>query len=91
MMAEQAKKQAEYQETMNKMQVANNPAAIQNKMNEMSGIIQHLTTENGKLTDKVKYLEDKMKQLINERIQEKMKERHIALSNASPTVTMPVS
>ena len=29
----------------------------------------------GELTDKVKYLEDKMKQLINERIQEKMKER----------------
>jgi hypothetical protein len=41
----------------------------------MSGIIQHLTAENGKLVDKVKYLEDKMKQLINERIQEKMKER----------------
>jgi hypothetical protein len=75
MMAEQTKKQAEYQETMNKLQVANNPAAIQNKLNEMSGIIQHLTAENGKLVDKVKYLEDKMKQLINERIQEKMKER----------------
>ena len=60
---------------MNKMQVANNPSAIQNKMNEMSWIIQHLTAENGKLVDKVKYLEDKMKQLINERIQEKMKER----------------
>jgi hypothetical protein len=75
MMVENAKKQAEYQETMNKLQVANNPAAIQNKLNEMSGIIQHLTAENGKLVDKVKYLEDKMKQLINERIQEKMKER----------------
>jgi hypothetical protein len=91
MMAEQTKKQAEYQETMNKMQVANNPAAIQNKFNEMSGIIQNLTVENGKLTDKVKYLEDKMKQLINERIQEKMKERHITLSNAGPTVTIPAS
>jgi predicted nuclease with TOPRIM domain len=82
MMAEQAKKQAEYQETMNKLQIANNPAAIQNKLNEMSGIIQHLTAENGKLTDKVKYLEDKMKQLINERIQERMKERQATKPSA---------
>jgi hypothetical protein len=80
MMAEQMKKQMEYQETMNRMQVANNPTAIQNKLNEMSGIIQHLTAENGKLTDKVKYLEDKMKQLINERIQEKMKDRQASAS-----------
>jgi glycosyltransferase involved in cell wall biosynthesis len=82
MMAEQAKKQAEYQETMNRLQIANNPAAIQNKLNEMSGIIQHLTAENGKLTDKVKYLEDKMKQLINERIQERMKERQATKPSA---------
>jgi predicted nuclease with TOPRIM domain len=67
---------------MNKLQIANNPAAIQNKLNEMSGIIQHLTAENSKLTDKVKYLEDKMKQLINERIQERMKERQATKPSA---------
>lgn len=87
--ADNEKKQAEYQETMNKMRVASNPAAIQNKINEMSSIIQQLTLENGKLSTKVTYLEDKMKQLINERIQEKMKERTIMLSTSGPTVTQP--
>jgi GTPase Era involved in 16S rRNA processing len=75
MLAEQMKKQAEYQETMNRAQLANTPLVAQGKINELTGIIQQLTSENGKLAEKVKYLEDKMKQLINERIQEKMTAR----------------
>jgi hypothetical protein len=75
MMAEQMKKQSEYQDTMIRAQVANNPAATQTKLNEMTSIIQNLTVENGKLAEKVKYLEDKIKTLITERIQERMKER----------------
>jgi hypothetical protein len=74
-LAEQMKKQAEYQDTMNRMQLANNPVAAQGKINELTSIIQQLTSENGKLAEKVKYLEDKMKQLISERIQERMKGR----------------
>jgi hypothetical protein len=35
-----------------------------------------LTLDNGELKDKIQYLENKMKQLINERIQEKMQEKN---------------
>jgi len=75
MMAEHLKKQTEYKDTMNKLQLANNTDASQGKINEMTSVIQQLMVENGKLTDKVKYLEDKIKHLINERIQEKMTAR----------------
>jgi fructose-1,6-bisphosphatase len=70
-------KQMQYQDTMNKLNMMTNPQAVQNKINEMSYIIQQLTMENGQLQDKVKYFEDKIKQLINERIQERMKDKHI--------------
>jgi hypothetical protein len=73
MMAEQLKKQTEYKDTMNKLQLANKPDTNQNKLNEMAGVIQQLMAENGELTEKVKYLEDKIKHLIAERIQERMK------------------
>jgi glycosyltransferase involved in cell wall biosynthesis len=69
------KQQLEYQETMNKLQNANananNPQNIQNKMNEMSIIIQELSMENNQLKDKVTYLESKIKELISEKIQQK--------------------
>ena len=85
MMAEHLKKQTEYNDTMSKLQLANNPAAAQNKLNEMSSVIQQLTVENAKLTDKVKYLEDKIKTLIAERIQERMKERLVTREDKQPT------
>ena len=52
-----------------------NPNSAQVTINEQSFMIQQLTLENGELKDKIQYLEDKMKQLINERIQEKMQEK----------------
>jgi hypothetical protein len=74
-MKEHIQKQAEYQETMNKLNMMTNPQSFQTKINEQSFLIQQLTIENGQLQDKVKYLECKIKQIINERIQEKMKEK----------------
>ena len=65
----------------------NNPQAVQNKVNEMSYVIQQLSNENGQLKDKVKYLEDKIKQLINEKIQERMKDKNIQLSSKGPTIS----
>ena len=44
-------------------------ANYENRMNEMSVIIQELTMENKILNDKVKYLEDKIKQIIKEQIE----------------------
>jgi len=75
MIKEHQKKQAEYQDTMNKINMLSNPQSFQNKINEQGIIIQQLSIENGQLQDKVKYLEDKIKQLINEKIQERLHEK----------------
>ena len=86
MIKEHQKKQLEYQNTMNKINMLTNPESFQNKINEQTTIIQRLSIENGQLQDKVKYLEDKIKQLINEKIQERMKEKLIQLSSKEPLI-----
>jgi phage shock protein A len=53
-----------------------NPQAIQNTINQQSSIIQQLNIENSQLKDQVKYLENKLKQLLNEKIQEKIKDKN---------------
>lgn len=68
--------QLESQSMMNtdpKLKVLNNPYEIQNVLNQQSTIIQELSIENEGLKQKNQYLEDKVKQLILERIQEKVK------------------
>lgn len=69
-----------------KKQVESASHNIQNKMNEMSFIIQQLTIENGQLLDKVKYLEDKIKQIVSERIKEKTQQKYITLSPDGPII-----
>jgi len=64
MIKEQIQKQQEYQNSIHKIQ-------NQNIISEQSFIIQQLTLENNELQEKVKYLENKIKQLIQEKIQEK--------------------
>jgi glycosyltransferase involved in cell wall biosynthesis len=86
MIKEHQKQQAEYQNTMNKINMLKNPDSFQNKINEQASVIQRLSIENGQLHDKVKYLEDKIKLLINEKIQERLKEKNIQLSNDGPTI-----
>jgi hypothetical protein len=71
---EEAKK--EYQLKQELMQRANNNPVIQTKMNEFTIMIQELTMENSQLKDKVVYLENKLKQLIAERIQERTKQHN---------------
>ena len=44
-------------------------ANYENRMNQMSVIMQELTMENKLLNDKVKYLEDKIRQIIKEQIE----------------------
>jgi glycosyltransferase involved in cell wall biosynthesis len=76
MIAEHQRKQLEYQDTINKVsQMYGLPgnqnliANYENRMNQMSVIIQELTMENKLLNDKVKYLEDKIRQIIKEQIE----------------------
>ena len=68
-----------------------NPESYKNKIIEQDIIIQRLSTENGQLQDKVKYLEDKIKQLINEKIQERLKEKKIQLPNDGPSIVENIS
>ena len=73
MLKEQAQKQMEYQNTMQKIQMLNNPQLAQNKITELTNVIQSLNVENAQLKEKVAYLEDKIKQIIQEKIQSKNK------------------
>jgi hypothetical protein len=75
MIAEHQRKQLEYQDTINKVnQMYGLPgnqnliANYENRMNQMSLIIQEITMENKLLNDKVKYLEDKIRQIIKDQI-----------------------
>ena len=86
MMKEHMQKQADYNETMNKINMMMNPQAVQNTVNQQSVIIQQLSIENGQLKDQVQYLENKIKQLINDRIQEKMKEKNLQVSQQIPSI-----
>uniref|UniRef100_A0A6C0ESL1 Glycosyltransferase 2-like domain-containing protein n=1 Tax=viral metagenome TaxID=1070528 RepID=A0A6C0ESL1_9ZZZZ len=70
MIKEQIEKQQSYQETMSKIQMLN-PQIAQNKINELSVVINSLHNENTQLKDKVKYLEDKIKMLLTEKIKER--------------------
>jgi glycosyltransferase involved in cell wall biosynthesis len=64
---EQIQKQKEYNNSINKIRNIGN----QDKLADMTMIIQELTLENNQLKDKVKYLEEKMKILITEQIQQR--------------------
>ena len=71
MVTQQMEEYKKYQETMHKLQPLTN---LQNN-NEQTIIIQQLSIENQFLKDKVQYLEDKIKKLIQEKIKEKMQEK----------------
>jgi phenolic acid decarboxylase len=61
----------------NNLQGLSNPQFIQNTMNQQVFMIQQLTTENKQLKEKNQYLESKIKQIIDEKIKEKIQEKKI--------------
>jgi glycosyltransferase involved in cell wall biosynthesis len=73
---EHIKKQIEYQSLMNKINMITND---QTKKNITIEQIQQIVTENEKLKNRITYLENKLKQLINEKVQEKMKTKDVEL------------
>jgi glycosyltransferase involved in cell wall biosynthesis len=87
MIKEHMQKQADYNDTINKINNMMNPQASQNTINQQSIIIQQLTIENEQMKTQIAYLENKLKQLINEKVQEKMKEKRIQLSSSGPTIS----
>jgi len=68
MIKEQMAKQAEYNENIMKIQGLTNPNILHHKLNEQTFVIQQLSLENSQLKEKLSYLEDKIKQLISEKI-----------------------
>lgn len=68
---EQMKKQAEYNDTMNKINMLMNPQTAQQQLNDQATIIQQLTLENSHLKDQVNYLNEKIRQLIISQIDKK--------------------
>jgi chromosome segregation ATPase len=70
MIKDHVKQQNDYNNLINKFSNTNaNNQPFQNKINELSLVIQELTMENNQLKDKVSYFEGKIKQLITEQIQ----------------------
>jgi len=67
---EQMLKQQQYNEAIQKIQMLSNPQALQQKLNEMTHSITNLSLENSQLKEKVLYLENKIKQIITENIQQ---------------------
>ena len=65
----------EHMKKQKEIEIINQPILQEahKKFNELSIVIQELTNENNDLKDKVKYLEEKMKQLITNQIQERLK------------------
>ena len=72
MAKENIKKQIEYQNIMNKINMITNDQTSKNITIEQ---VQQVVTENEKLKTQITYLENKLKQLINEKVQEKMQEK----------------
>ena len=56
---------------------------------EQSTAMQNLIAENSKLTAKVDYLENKMKQLITAQIEKRKDEKRIELSKEDVTINNP--
>jgi glycosyltransferase involved in cell wall biosynthesis len=69
MIMEHQRKQQEYQDTINKVNQMYGHQGNQQMIDQMSIIIQEVTMENNLLKDKVKYLEDKIRQIIKEQIE----------------------
>ena len=68
MMQDQIKEQNDYNNLVNKLTNVN-PQMAQDKIDNLTFIVQELTMENNQLNEKVKYLEDKLKTLIMDQIQ----------------------
>jgi hypothetical protein len=65
---ESMQKQLEYNNTLQKLNLNNTPQELQNKINDQTYTIQMLMTENSQLKDKVKYLENKISEIIKQKI-----------------------
>ena len=69
------KEHLEKQEAINKINMMMNPHAVQSKINEQDFMIQQLSMANVNLQNRVNYLEDKLKQIISGKVEERMSDK----------------
>jgi glycosyltransferase involved in cell wall biosynthesis len=69
------KKQIENQQNLNKLQMLLNGEQMQKTIEEQHQYIQQITNELNQSKEKIVYLENKIKELISEKIKEKMKDK----------------
>ena len=87
-MKEIIKQQNDYQNAINKINMAKTTDAIQGKINEQSMVIQQLTFENNHLKEQVQYLENKIKQLISAQLEKRKEEKKIELTQDIPIINI---
>jgi hypothetical protein len=87
-MKEIIKQQNDYQNAINKINMAKPTDAIQGKINEQSMVIQQLTFENNHLKEQVQYLENKIKQLISAQLEKRKEEKKIELTQDIPIINI---
>jgi hypothetical protein len=71
----QEQEQKDFYEKFSNSKSSVNATAESNKLNEMTMLMNELLMENSQLKDKVKYLEEKIKKIITQQIEERKKER----------------
>jgi glycosyltransferase involved in cell wall biosynthesis len=66
------KKQNEYNDTLNKINMISNPNLVKKQIDEQSIMIQQLLFENNNLKEQIAYLNNKIKQLISVQIENRV-------------------
>jgi len=72
---EHKNKQVEYQNALTKATALTSNKNQEDIINQQSNLIQQLTIENNNLKEKVNYLEDKIKEIINIQIKQRLAEK----------------
>jgi hypothetical protein len=82
------KKKREEMIKQHHIQQMNNHQHCQNKINELTFMVQNLSNENNLLKEKNQYLEKKLKEIISDKIQQKIKDKTIQHSSAGPEINI---
>jgi len=80
-MEEIIKQQADYNNTMNAINMLSNPQAAHQRITELETIMQQLMSENKQLKEQVQYLNKKINELIMAQISKRKEEKNVEITN----------
>jgi glycosyltransferase involved in cell wall biosynthesis len=87
-MQEMMKQQADYQNTMNSINMLSNQQIAHEKINEKETIIKQLMLENNKLKEQIQYLNKKINDLIMAQISKRKEEKNIEFTSNEPKINV---